>query len=457
MSLKSKEGKFFYPWEQHLDRMVTSFQSFVRKETASGIILMITALFALFIANSPLNNLYQKIIHLPISIGIGSWSLQLSLLNWINEGFMAFFFFVVGLEIKREMLVGELADMRKAALPVTAALGGMLVPALIYSLIIPEEYAHGWGIPMATDIAFCVGALVMLGRRIPEGVMMILVTLAIADDIGAIIVIALFYTSQIDLIALLTAFVLVLILISMNMSGVRRGLPYLLAGIVLWLVILKSGIHSTLAGVLVAMCIPARAHYDQALFINRLKDSIKQFEKFNTPDTNILSNIDQHSILHNMRKTLSFTEAPLQRALDSLHLPVALFVIPAFALVNSGIPLGISAIRESLGHPVTLAVILGLVVGKVIGISIFSLVALKIGLASLPSGVRPAHIIGVGILGGIGFTMSIFIAELSFGNEINTLRMAKTGILLASILAGTLGFIWMRLISSNKIVKNLDM
>lgn len=444
-----EKGRYFYPWEQHVNRLVTPFQAFVQKQTASGIILMITALVTLLWANSPWGEIYEKIIHFPISINMGEWSLQFSLLHWINEGLMAFFFFVVGLEIKREMLVGELSDIRKAALPVAAALGGMLVPAVIYSLIIPNEYAHGWGIPMATDIAFCVGVLVMLGRRVPEGALMFLVTLAIADDIGAVIVIAIFYTSTINIVALAIAAAIILTLIFMNMAGVRIGLLYLLIGVVLWLFILKSGIHATITGILVSMCIPARAHFDQPLFISRAKRYLMQFESLEQPESSILTNTDQQAILHSMKGNISLAESPVQSMLDKLHLPVALLVIPLFAMVNTGVSLGLIELKESIGHPVTLAIILGLVVGKTIGISLFSLIALKSGIASLPAMVRPTHIIGVGILGGIGFTMSIFISELSFGIDVNTLRMAKTGILLASILAGTLGYIWMRFIASD--------
>ncbi|MCU0576772.1 MAG: Na+/H+ antiporter NhaA [Desulfobacterota bacterium] len=409
---------------------------------------MVTALAALLVANSPWEKFYEKVVQLPITLSLGTWSLEFSLLHWVNEGFMTFFFFIVGMEIKREMLVGELTDIRKAVLPVAAALGGMLVPAMIYSLIVPDEYAHGWGIPMATDIAFCVGVLVMLGRRVPEGALMFLVTLAIADDIGAVIVIALFYTSAIHMGSLAIAAAIMLILIFMNLAGVRIGLLYLLVGGVLWLLVFKSGIHATVAGILVAMCIPARAHYDQALFISRAKRFLMQFESHNQPERSILTNTDQQAILHSMKENISLAESPLQSMLDKMHLPVALLVIPLFAMVNTGIPLGLRDVEESIRNPVTLAVLMGLVAGKTLGISLFSMIALKLRIASLPAGIRFAHVIGVGILGGIGFTMSIFISELSFGADVDAMRMAKTGILFASVLAGIFGYLWMRCVSA---------
>ena len=442
------ENLYFYPWEARFKHFISPFHEFVEQQNASGIVLMITAVTALILANSPWRDVYEHIIKFPIVLDAGKYALEFSLLHWVNEGLMAFFFFVVGLEIKREILVGELSDMRKAALPVIAALGGMIVPAIIYTLSIPSGYfARGWGIPMATDIAFCIAALVMLGKRIPEGLMIFLVTLAIADDIGAVIVIAIFYTKTLHFGALELAAILCMVLLFMNHTGVRRGLPYLLIGTLIWLALLKSGVHATIAGILVAFSIPARAHYDQSLFSFRMGEMLKRFESLHTPKQNILSNIEQQTILHNMKHKIFLVESPLQRILEGLHLPVVMVIVPIFALVNTGIPLGLEDLKVSMQHPVTLAVIAGLVAGKPIGISLFTLLSLKTGLVSLPSAVKPKHIIGVGMLGGIGFTMSIFVSELSFGADAATLRMAKTGIFLSSMTAWMLGYIWLRLTS----------
>ncbi len=440
-------GLYYYPWEAHLKRLMTPFQEFIRKQTAGGILLIISAILALLLMNSPFRSVYEKIIHLPIALHIGTWTLHFTLLHIVNEGLMVFFFFVVGLEIKREILVGELADIRKAALPVIAAVGGMVVPAFCYTLVISSGYfARGWGIPMATDIAFCVAAMVLLGKRIPEGLMIFLVSLAIADDIGAVIVIAVFYTKTLNIFALGMAAFFFSLLLFMNLAGVRRGLPYLFIGLLLWIMLLNSGVHATIAGILVAFCIPARAHHDQSLFIQRIRDSLQHFERLNMPGENILGNSEQQSILNAVKDNVSLAESPLQRMQEALHLPVAMLVIPAFAMVNSGIPLGISELKESITHPITLAVMLGLLVGKPLGISLFSFMALKARLAALPNAVHWGHIVGVGLLGGIGFTMSIFISELSFGADAATLRMAKTGILFASFLAGTIGYLWLRIV-----------
>ncbi len=443
------QGLYYYPWEAHLKKLLSPFQEFVHKQTASGILLVIAALTALIFMNSPFHGVYKKIIHFPVTLQVGTWTLHSTLLHMVNDGLMAFFFFVVGLEIKREILVGELADIRKAALPVIAAYGGMLVPAFFYWLVISSgHFARGWGIPMATDIAFCVAALVLLGKRIPEGLMIFLVSLAIVDDIGAVIVIAVFYTKTLNMSAMGMAGVCFCLLLFMNLTGVRRGLPYLIIGLLLWMMILHSGIHATIAGILTAFCIPARAHYDQDLFIGRIKEFLPRFKELHAPDKNILGNSGQQAILHAMKGNIFLAESPVQRMQEALHFPVAILVIPAFAVVNTGIPLGLAELRESITHPVTLAVMLGLLAGKPVGISLFTFLALKSRLAVLPNGVHWKHIVGVGILGGIGFTMSIFIAELSFGNDVALLEMAKTGILLASFSAGVVGYLWLRRIST---------
>jgi len=447
---RSDVDQFLYPWEYRLDRLITPFEEFIQKQTTSGIILMFTAFLVLLVANSPLRELYQNIISVPISIGIGKWTIRLSFLQWMNEGFISFFFFVVGLEIKREMIVGELADIRRAALPVIAAVGGMITPALLYFLLNSTgEYARGWGIPMATDIAFCVSVLVLLGRRIPRELVMFLVTLAIVDDLGAVIVIALFYTKQIDILALGFAVTSFIILISFNIAGVRRGLPYLLLGILLWYFLLHSGVDAAMSGILAALCIPARARYNQNAFVVRIRKLIKLFQSTHRKGESILSNIEQHSILHDLDKEIRLAETPLQRMLDILHLPTALLVIPAFAIANAGIPVDFRFFGEAISHPVTSGVVFSQIVGKFVGITAFTLLGIRFGLA-LPHGIEKYHIAGIGILGGIGFTMSMFIADLSFPDQPQTLIMAKTGIFLASVISGIIGYLWLRIPSDLK-------
>jgi NhaA family Na+:H+ antiporter len=439
------DGQIFYPWERSFDRLVTPFEEFIHKQTTAGIILMVGSMLALLLANSPLGKGYEHIIHTSISFTVNGWSLERSLVHWINEGLMVFFFFVVGLEIKREIRVGELSEPRQAALPIIAAAGGMLFPALIYYLFNSSgEYARGWGVPMATDIAFCVGALVLLGRRVPQQLMMFLVALAIVDDLGAVLIIALFYTKHINFTALAFSAALLLVLTTFNLSGVRKGLPYVIVGILLWLALFHSGVHATIAGILVALCMPARARYRQRFFVARVREIMDRFEASHRPKESILSNIEQYSLLQALDDELHLTEAPLQRMERLLHLPVALLVIPVFALANAGISIDLGLFSASLSHPVTLGVLLGLMAGKFIGITGASWLALHLGLVSLPTGIKVRHIAGVGILGGIGFTMSIFISELSFMGRPDAILMAKEGIILSSVLSGTLGYLWLR-------------
>jgi NhaA family Na+:H+ antiporter len=441
--LEDDKEQFVAPWERAFDRITTPFEEFIHNQTSSGLILMGVTLLALVVANSPLVDAYKHLVHTPVAVSIGSWSLEKTLHHWINDGLMVLFFFLVGLEIKREMLVGELASARQAALPIFAAIGGMVVPALIYFLINPEgPGARGWGIPMATDIAFAVGALVLLGKRVPQSLLMFLVALAIVDDLGAVLVIAVFYTETISFEALGLAALMLAVLIVFNLGGIRKPLPYFLVGVVLWLAMLKSGIHATVAGVLVAWTIPARPKYDPLRFSRHMRSMLDRFDASYLPGASILRNPQQRSVVQTLENGIHMVETPLQRLEHSFHLPVGIFVIPIFALVNAGIPIDFGVLDEVAFNPVVLGVILGLVLGKFIGIAGVSWLVIKLGIARPPAGTDMRHIIGIGLLGGIGFTMSIFIAELAFAHTPQVLLMAKTGILFASLLAGILGYIW---------------
>ncbi|HPR51319.1 MAG TPA: Na+/H+ antiporter NhaA [Deltaproteobacteria bacterium] len=445
------DGYFFYPWEKSFERIMTPFEQFIERETTSGLILMAGTVLALILANSPLKEIYAHVIHSTGYIGIAEFSIRLSLLHWINECLMAFFFFVVGLEIKREILVGELSDLKSAALPIVAAFGGMVVPALIYYLFNPwGDFAMGWGIPMTTDIAFCIGALVMLGRRVPKSLMVFLVSLAIADDLGAVVVIAIFYTDAINIWAFASALGIFFLLMVFNLSGVRNSIAYFLVGGVLWLFMLFSGVHAAVSGVVVAMCIPARGRYNPEIFGDRLRELAKQFDETTCEQECILSNVEQYSVLKAIDREGHLAEPPLQKMLDFLHLPVALIVIPLFALANAGITFDFPSPLSIATHPATLGVIIGLVVGKPIGITLISWIFIRLKMVSLPHEATMGHIFGVGLLGGIGFTMSIFIAELSFGGRPETLAIAKTGIIFASLIAGILGIMWLLWVSRNR-------
>lgn len=438
------ESQYSAPWERAFERVMTPFEEFIHNQTSSGFVLMAAAVLALVLANSVAASAYHHFFEAPVGLSIGGWSLEMSLHHWINDGLMALFFFLVGLEIKREVLVGELASMRQAALPIIAAIGGMMAPALIYFAINPEgPAARGWAVPMATDIAFAVGALVLLGRRVPASLMMFLVALAIVDDLGGVLVIALFYTESISMGALGVAALLVAILIGFNMAGIRRPVPYFLVGVGLWLAMLESGVHATIAGVLVAFTIPAVPKYDPQRFAEHVRGLLGRFSESHRPGVSILRNEEQRSILQALENGIHRVETPLQRLEHAFHLPVAMLVVPVFALANAGIPIEFSRLGEVLAEPITFGVMLGLILGKLIGIAGFSWAAVRLGWARMPAGADMRHLVGVALLGGIGFTMSIFIAELGFGGSPESLLMAKTGILLASLVAGVAGYLWL--------------
>ncbi len=384
--------------------MLRPFQRFAHTESAGGIVLLVCAAVALLWANSPWGDSYFHLWETNIGIRVGWHALDMSLHHWINDGLMAVFFFVVGLEIKREMLVGELSTPRQAALPIAGALGGMIVPALIYAALnAGGPGSAGWGIPMATDIAFALGVLALLGPRVPVGLKVFLTALAIADDLGAVMVIALFYTSGLAYYSLLVGAGILAALIGLNVLGVRRPAPYLALGVLLWLAFLKSGVHATVAGVVLAMTIPARARVDEE------------------------ESLDVESPLFTMER--------------SLHGPVAFFIMPLFALANAGVAVG--GLLDSLSLPVTSGVVLGLVFGKPIGITFFSWMAVRFGLATLPAQTSWRALHGVSWLGGIGFTMSLFIAGLAF-TDANLLDSAKLGILGASLVAGMAGWVMLK-------------
>ncbi len=439
------DGRIHMPLEKTFDRILTPFEAFIHHQTTGGIMLLGAAVVALIIANSPLGGAYQHLLHLKMGFAIGDWSLKLSLHHWINDGLMTLFFFLVGLEIKRELLVGELSDFRQAMMPAIAAIGGMVVPALLYlGLAGSGPQAKGWGIPMATDIAFAVSALVILGRRIPSGLMAFLVALAIVDDLGAVAVIAFFYTSSVNLTMLVAAGGLFALMIMFNLGGIRHPLPYFIVGTLLWLAMLQSGIHATIAGILMALTIPSKPEYDPLLFSRKIRELMKRFDEAHRDDRNILANETQFSILEAVESNARHAATPLQRLEHGLHLPVGLLIMPIFALANAGIPLGIGPLVEAIHSPITLGVGVGLVLGKLIGVLGFTWLAVRLGIGHLPAGTDFRHIVGVGLLAGIGFTMSIFISELAFAGNEHALNFAKYGILFASLAAGIGGYLWLR-------------
>ena len=421
------------------DRLVPrAFREFTRLEAAGGIVLVLAAAGGLAWANSPWASLYESLWSTPVVVGVGAFGIAKPLLLWVNDGLMAVFFFVVGLEIKREVLIGELAGRRRAALPVAAAVGGMVVPAAIYlGLNLGGPGSHGWGIPMATDIAFALGALALLGSRVPTSLKVFLTALAIADDLGAVLVIALVYTAELNQVALGTGLGIFLVMALLSVAGVRRVGLYGLLGVALWVAFLKSGIHATLAGVLAALTIPSTARINTGTFRGRSRELLDAFEVQDVePGVHRLSS-KEHEVVIGLATVIEEVEAPLQRLEHALHPWVAFVIMPVFALANAGVVLS-AGLLESATHPVTLGIVLGLVVGKPIGVVGFAWLASASGIAELPTGATWRQIVGVGMVAGIGFTMSLFIASLAFGDT-PLLDNAKVGILGASLVAGILG------------------
>lgn len=424
-------------------RVLDTFQKFARAEASGGLVLLACTALALAWANSRWADSYFHLWEVPVTIGASGLGLTMSLHHWINDGLMAVFFFMVGLEIKREMLVGELASFRQAALPIAAAIGGMAVPAALFSLVnLGGPGAHGWGIPMATDIAFALGVLALLGPRVPITLKVFLAALAIVDDLGAVLVIALFYTASISWTSLGVAVLVLAALLTLNRANVRHPAPYVLLGVVLWVAFLTSGIHSTIAGVLLAMTIPARTRIDQQEFAAQVREELAGFEQASGPGVSVLTNNLQQEAIHRIEDACEGAQSPLMRLEHALHGVVAFGIMPVFALANAGVRLG-GNLTEALSSPVALGIILGLVVGKPLGITLASWLAVRSGVAVLPGTVSWRLIHGASWLAGIGFTMSLFIAGLAFPDT-HLVDASKLGILTASVIAGLTGWLLLR-------------
>jgi NhaA family Na+:H+ antiporter len=427
--------------EPLVERVLAPFQKFAHAEAAGGIVLLFNAVLALIWANSTWGDSYHHLWDLPVTIGTPGFGLTESLHHWINDGLMAVFFFVVGLEIKREVLVGELASVRQAALPLIAALGGMVVPALVFVLFAAgTPDVRGWGVPMATDIAFALGIAAMLGSRVPTSLKIFLAALAIVDDIGAVLVIALFYTASIQATALLIAAGVMVLLVGLNVAGVRSTLPYFLLGAILWVAFLKSGVHATIAGVLLALTIPASTRIDGEEFVEEARSHLNDFDAACENDPEEFSTTQRHQEpIFALEDTTRRAQSPLLRLEHKLHGVVAFFIMPIFALANAGVVFG-GDMSASLVDRAVLGIFFGLVIGKPLGILLFSWVAVRTRVADLPAGADWRHVAGMGALGGIGFTMALFIAALAFG-EGPKLEAAKIGILAGSLVAGLLGWL----------------
>ncbi|HEX6058870.1 MAG TPA: Na+/H+ antiporter NhaA [Gemmatimonadaceae bacterium] len=427
-----------------VERALAPFRRFARTASGGGLVLLACTAIALAWANSPWASSYHHLWESEVALAIGGWSVRSTLHHLINDGLMAVFFFLVGLEIKREVLAGELASLSSAALPLAAAAGGMIVPAALYAAVnVGREGMSGWGVPMATDIAFALGVLALLGDRIPGALRVFLAALAIVDDIGAVLVIAIFYSGGVAPEPILAALVLLAIAAGANVIGVRSPLVYGLIGIVLWGAVLASGVHATIAGVLLAMTIPARTRIDEKAFLTGARRTLEDFDAAHEPDGNPLTNHAHQSAIHELQELSDHAQTPLNRLEHGLHGIVAFAIIPLFALANAGVSLGGDA-AAALTSSVTIGVLLGLVVGKPLGVTLAAWAIVRLGLARLPAGVSWRAIHGAAWLAGIGFTMSIFIAGLAFPGSPELLTAAKLGILGASAIAGIGGWLLLR-------------
>lgn len=418
-------------------------ERFIYSETISGALLLACAVVALLWANSPWSQSYFALRDIPVSFQIGAFSVAMDLQHWINDGLMAIFFFVVALEIKRELISGDLSDKRKAALPVAAALGGMIVPAGLYlALNFGGAGALGWGIPMATDIAFAVAILALLGERVPSQLRIFLLTFAIADDVGSILVIAVYYTAHFSLEAMGLAIGVLGLMLAMRRLGFRSTLAYVLPAVVFWVAMLKSGVHATIAGVILGAITPAKSSGRKSTFVETMRATLPDVRDSLDREESERSEVMIGSIEELARQT----ESPLERLERMVHPWTSYLVLPLFALVNAGVALSAEFIRQALTSSVTLGVMLGLVVGKVVGVTGFAWLSVRLGWATMPGGVAWPHITGAGLIGGVGFTVSLFITGLAFSDKM-LIEEAKVGVLAASLIAALGGYLFLLLYS----------
>jgi NhaA family Na+:H+ antiporter len=422
-------------------RVFLTAQAFMRVEAASGVVMLIAAIVAMAWANSPWWESYFDFWHTKVFVDADIFQIDLDLREWVNDALMTLFFFVVGLEIKRELAHGELSNVRSALLPAAGALGGMAAPALIYTFLnLGEPGAHGWGVPVATDIAFAVGVLSLLSRRVPFSLKVFLLALAIADDIGGIIVIAIFYAGNVDFFALGLAALTLIVIALMNRSGVRTINIYVAAGAILWLTMLESGVHAALSGVILGLLAPASYFYNPRTFVDAAQDLIDRFKLAQETENEEV----QANILSQMEDLTSGTEAPLDRLERALQGWVGFGVVPIFALANAGVHVSGDTADAAISSTISQGVFFGLLLGKPVGIFLVTWLAVRLGICEMPRGATWPQVLGIGMLGGIGFTVSLLITDLAFEREL-FIDEAKLGVLVASVAAAIVGlaFLWL--------------
>lgn len=430
------------------DTIRDPFKRFLKIESAGGIILILATIAALIIANSGWGSEYELLWKQKLTIGTESFNLSKPIILWINDGLMAIFFFMVGLEIKRELLAGELSSPKQAALPIIAAIGGMAVPATLFIIFnYGDPGSHGWGIPMATDIAFSLGILSLLGKRVPIALKVFLVAFAIVDDIGAVLVIALFYSSEIHWSLLIIGLILISILFLFNYLKIQFIPIYMVIGWVVWYLFLKSGIHPTIAGVLIAFSIPSTRKIRLQEFNHTMNGSLNNFCK-DTSEDSITLNHEQLAAIDTMESYIRKVQSPLQSLEHTLHGFVTFIVMPLFAFANAGVVLSGAGLASF--NTLTLSIAFSLLIGKIIGVFVFSYITIKFKIAELPRNINWSHIFGAGILGGIGFTMSLFISNLAYTSVV-LINQAKLGILIGSFIAAVSGYFFLKIVLKNNI------
>lgn len=420
-----------------------AFQEFFETEVAGSSILLVCAIVALVWANSAWADTYFDLLHLEFGFVIGSLQYELTLHEWVNDGLMAFFFLVIGLEVKRELVVGELSTPRRAILPVTAAVGGMIVPAAIYlALNFNHEGVTGWGIPVATDIAFALGVLALLGKRVPPALKVFITALAIADDLGAIAILAIFYTESIIWVDVILSIGFLAILYGLVRLNINRIEFYAVLVIGAWAAMLLSGIHATVAGILLAMIIPVRARIEPEEFLTTSYEKLNELGGGDLTTDSMIHDHNQMVTIMEFHETSRRLRPPGLVLEHYLHPVVVFIILPLFALTNAGVVIG-DGFFDTLLSPVALGIVFGLVLGKQIGVTLFSWLAIRSGYANMPAGVTWRQIYGISWLTGIGFTMSLFITELAFDDPV-LVNQAKVGIIVASLIAGAGGYLVLR-------------
>ncbi len=428
--------------------LITPFQKFVKIESLSGVLLFGATVIALILANSPLDGFYDSIWQYEFGIQTPGFELVKPLILWINDGLMAIFFFLIGLEIKREVMIGELNNLKKASFPIFAAIGGMVVPISFYVILNEDpSTSHGWGIPAATDIAFSLAILQLLGKRVPISLKVFLAAFAIVDDIGAVVLIAVFYSTGIQWLLLIIALFIIILLIILSSRGLYSKYLFFAAGFIVWLLFLKAGFHPTVAGVLLAFTIPIRRKIDVNTYAAKLCNIVDEFKESGDGTSPVLSK-EQVEYIDDLEDWTSKVQSPLQHLEHSLHNWVAYLIIPIFAFANAGVNLSTGT---DINYNVVLIIVVSLFAGKSIGISLFTWLARKFKLTAMPKGMNGWQLIGIAFLAGVGFTMSIFIANLAFVDNPAVVNSAKIGIIAGSLISGLTGYLILRFSSKKQV------